>query len=60
MASGFKRAFKIKDFADKIPGHGGVTDRMDCKVLMGWFVLLYLTQVVNNHENQVELAYRSF
>lgn len=38
MASGFKRAFKIKDFADKIPGHGGVTDRMDCKVLMGWFI----------------------
>lgn len=30
FASGFKRAIKIKDFADVIPGHGGITDRMDC------------------------------
>lgn len=30
FASGFKRAMKIKDFADIIPGHGGITDRMDC------------------------------
>lgn len=34
FASGFKRALKIKDFADVIPGHGGVTDRMDCQILM--------------------------
>jgi len=26
FASGFKRAFKIKDFGNSIPGHGGVTD----------------------------------
>jgi CDP-diglyceride synthetase len=32
FASGFKRAFKIKDFGDTIPGHGGFTDRMDCQV----------------------------
>ncbi|KAI7746515.1 hypothetical protein M8C21_026253, partial [Ambrosia artemisiifolia] len=31
FASGFKRAFKIKDFGDSIPGHGGMTDRMDCQ-----------------------------
>jgi len=31
-ASGFKRAFKMKDFGDTIPGHGGVTDRFDCQV----------------------------
>ncbi|KAK3256305.1 hypothetical protein CYMTET_34552, partial [Cymbomonas tetramitiformis] len=31
FASGFKRAFKIKDFGDSIPGHGGLTDRMDCQ-----------------------------
>jgi phosphatidate cytidylyltransferase len=34
FASGFKRALKIKDFADTIPGHGGITDRMDCQILM--------------------------
>ena len=31
FASGFKRGFKIKDFGDSIPGHGGMTDRMDCQ-----------------------------
>jgi hypothetical protein len=35
FASGFKRAFKIKDFSDAIPGHGGFTDRMDCQLIMG-------------------------
>ena len=33
FASGFKRGFKIKDFGDSIPGHGGMTDRMDCQVM---------------------------
>jgi phosphatidate cytidylyltransferase len=28
FASGAKRAFKLKDFGDSIPGHGGITDRM--------------------------------
>lgn len=36
FASGFKRAFKIKDFGDTIPGHGGFTDRMDCQVLLSY------------------------
>ncbi|KAK0554386.1 phosphatidate cytidylyltransferase [Tilletia horrida] len=37
FASGFKRAFNIKDFGDSIPGHGGLTDRFDCQFLMGLF-----------------------
>lgn len=46
FASGFKRAIKIKDFADTIPGHGGLTDRMDCQLLMGFFTYVWLAQFV--------------
>ncbi|CCD66581.1 Phosphatidate cytidylyltransferase [Caenorhabditis elegans] len=42
FASGFKRAFKIKDFGDVIPGHGGLMDRFDCQLLMGTFVMVYI------------------
>jgi len=41
FASGFKRAFKIKDFGDTIPGHGGLVDRFDCQLLMATFVHVY-------------------
>jgi len=41
FASGFKRAFKIKDFGDSIPGHGGITDRMDCQIMMSLFIYVY-------------------
>lgn len=41
FGSGLKRAFKVKDFGDTIPGHGGITDRMDCQFLMGSFSYLY-------------------
>ncbi|ODV81457.1 phosphatidate cytidylyltransferase [Suhomyces tanzawaensis NRRL Y-17324] len=41
FASGLKRAFGIKDFGDTIPGHGGITDRLDCQFLMGSFSYLY-------------------
>ena len=46
FASGFKRAFKIKDFSDSIPGHGGVTDRVDCQFLMGLFSYVYLMSFI--------------
>ena len=41
FASGLKRTFKIKDFGESIPGHGGVTDRMDCQFIMGFFAYVY-------------------
>ena len=54
FASGVKRAFRIKDFGDSIPGHGGVTDRFDCHGLMGMFVFVYLTQVIYKSEFAME------
>ncbi|CAE6419457.1 unnamed protein product [Rhizoctonia solani] len=50
FASGFKRAFDIKDFGHSIPGHGGMTDRMDCQFLMGMFSYVYLSSVVRIHQ----------
>lgn len=41
FASGLKRTFKIKDFGESIPGHGGITDRMDCQFIMGFFAFVY-------------------
>ena len=41
FASGLKRTFNIKDFGDSIPGHGGMTDRMDCQFIMGFFTFVY-------------------
>lgn len=43
FASGFKRAFNIKDFGASIPGHGGLTDRMDCQFLMGLFAYVFVS-----------------
>ena len=34
LASAIKRAYNIKDFDSFIPGHGGVTDRFDCQLIM--------------------------
>ena len=41
FASGLKRTFNVKDFGDSIPGHGGMTDRMDCQFIMGLFSFMY-------------------
>lgn len=47
FASGLKRAFKVKDFGHTIPGHGGITDRIDCQILMGSFTYLYYNTFVS-------------
>lgn len=51
FASGFKRAFKMKDFSDSIPGHGGVADRVDCQIVNGLFAYLYLSSFIKNVAN---------
>jgi len=47
FASGLKRGFKIKDFGDSIPGHGGFLDRFDCHYMVGTFTCVYLATFVN-------------
>eukprot|EP00475_Leptophrys_vorax_P030491 TRINITY_DN4572_c0_g1_i1.p1 TRINITY_DN4572_c0_g1~~TRINITY_DN4572_c0_g1_i1.p1 ORF type:complete len:426 (-),score=15.74 TRINITY_DN4572_c0_g1_i1:122-1243(-) len=54
FASGFKRAFKIKDFGEVIPGHGGVTDRMDCQMVMAVFSFIYYQSFIAPHTVTVE------
>jgi len=54
FASGFKRAFNIKDFGDSIPGHGGLTDRFDCQFMMGLFSYVWYTSLIR--ENKVSVA----
>lgn len=49
FASGLKRTFKIKDFGDLVPGHGGMTDRMDCQFIMGFFAYVYFQSFVATH-----------
>jgi phosphatidate cytidylyltransferase len=46
FASAIKRAFKIKDFDSILPGHGGVTDRMDCQMIMSLFAYVYYTSFI--------------
>lgn len=52
FASGFKRAFKLKDFGQSVGyGHGGISDRMDCQIMMCVFVYVYRQSFVLNTGN---------
>lgn len=53
FASGLKRTFKIKDFGDSIPGHGGMTDRMDCQFIMGSIAFMYYSSFIATHNTTV-------
>ncbi|CAH9104003.1 unnamed protein product [Cuscuta europaea] len=55
FASGFKRAFKLKDFGDSIPGHGGLTDRMDCQMVMAMFSWIYVQSFVGPQNLSIEM-----
>ena len=53
FASGLKRTFKIKDFGDSIPGHGGMTDRFDCQFIMGSIAFFYYSSFIATHYTTV-------
>lgn len=42
---------KVKDFSNLIPGHGGVTDRIDCIVVIAIFLFCYCKEVVFGANN---------
>ncbi|KAL0246170.1 hypothetical protein GEMRC1_007384 [Eukaryota sp. GEM-RC1] len=46
FASATKRALKIKDFSNLIPGHGGVADRVDCQIFMLLFSTIWFNTFV--------------
>eukprot|EP00252_Welwitschia_mirabilis_P005479 TRINITY_DN1595_c0_g2_i1.p1 TRINITY_DN1595_c0_g2~~TRINITY_DN1595_c0_g2_i1.p1 ORF type:complete len:389 (+),score=54.41 TRINITY_DN1595_c0_g2_i1:255-1421(+) len=42
------------DFGDSIPGHGGITDRMDCQMVMAVFSYIYYQSFVVIQSTSVE------
>jgi len=52
LMSAIKRAFNLKDFDSVIPGHGGLTDRCDCQLIMLWFVKVYYNFFIKKYGEQ--------
>ncbi|KAI8987288.1 phosphatidate cytidylyltransferase [Mycotypha africana] len=48
FASAIKRAGGLKDFDHIIPGHGGLTDRLDCQLFMAFFTYFYYQSITSN------------
>lgn len=53
FASGLKRALRIKDFSNIIPGHGGFTDRIDCIWVMIVFTYVYLSEIIKGKSHSL-------
>lgn len=48
FASAIKRAFKLDDFGTWVPGHGGVFDRVDCQLIMGFATHTYYATFISS------------
>lgn len=49
IASKFKRDYKIKDFNNLFPGHGGLLDRFDSILFLSFFIVLILLSFWSNY-----------
>ena len=47
LSSAIKRYFKIKDYSNTFPGHGGYSDRFDCQLIMAMFTWLYVRSITS-------------
>jgi phosphatidate cytidylyltransferase len=59
FASAIKRAYRIKDFDNIFPGHGGFTDRTDCQYIMGVFTYVYYTMFIRTSVLDMESIFES-